>query len=230
MTPNLRRRLLIYSLPAVVLCVLTIAKVLSAFVAASVASSAYQHRDRATLSTAVSWLKVLDVIEPARTHFAAGNLAVLDDRLEDADRQFSASLSLTDARGSCAARVNLEFVRETQGDRAGFASDVQNALAYYRSAVTVVEQSERGCFAGNNDADPRRQSLRSDALTRLDLKIKSLQALQAPSAPLPPSVAAAPPEVPLGTTADHDIHQLDPAVGLPLDRLAQILRDASANS
>lgn len=226
MTPNLRRTLLIYSAPAVAVCVLTIAKVLSAFVAASVASSAYQHGDRATLSTAVSWLKVLDVIEPARTHFAAGNLAVLDDRLEDADRQFSASLSLADARDTCAARVNLEFVRETQGDRAGLMSDVHNALTYYRSAVTVVEQSERGCFAGNNDADPRRQTLRNDALTRLDLKIKSLQA---PSASLPPPVASAPPEAPLGTTTDDDVHQLDPTVGPPLDRLAQILRDASTN-
>jgi hypothetical protein len=44
----------------------------------------------------VAALNVVNVVEPEKAYFAAGTLAVLGDRLDDADMQFSAALARTD--------------------------------------------------------------------------------------------------------------------------------------
>ena len=44
---------------------------------------------------------MLNVVEPAKAHFAAGDLAVLDNRLAEADRQFSESLRRTEPAEAC---------------------------------------------------------------------------------------------------------------------------------
>ena len=182
------------------------------------------------MRTAVGSLTVLNVVEPEKAYFAAGSLAVLDNRIEEADRQFSESLARTEPAESCEVRVNLELVRETLGDRAAAAFDTRTAVAQYLSARTIVEQAPQGCFAGNSDPDPQRRVLRIDAVPRLNLKIDAAQ-VAPPPAPPPPGATASPP-VPAqsgGTPAETDtLLRLEPGAGTPLDRLQQILRDAAA--
>ncbi|MGZ8748213.1 MAG: hypothetical protein ACXWZ2_14675, partial [Mycobacterium sp.] len=149
---RLRRRLLVFSAPVALLLVVVIVKSLSVVIAGDSAASAYTERDDAGLRRAVDSLTVLNVIEPAKAYFAAGSLAVLDNRLEEADRQFSESLARTEPAESCAARVNLQLVRETLGDRAAAVLDRRTAVAQYVRARTIVEQAPPGCFAGNADA------------------------------------------------------------------------------
>jgi len=158
---RLRRRLLVFSAPVALLLVVVIVKSLSMVIAGDSAASAYAERDNGGLRQAVDSLTVLNVVEPEKAYFAAGALAVLDNRLEEADRQFSESLARTQPADSCAVRVNLQLVRETLGDRAAAVLDGRTAVAQYISARTVVEQAPPGCFAGNTDADPQRQVLRT---------------------------------------------------------------------
>lgn len=227
---RLRRRLLVFSAPVALIAVVVIVKSLSVVIAGDAAVSAYAERDNGGLRRAVDSLTVLNVVEPAKAYFAAGDLAVLDNRLDEADRQFSESLARTESADSCAVRVNLVLVRETLGDRAAAAFDGRTAVAQYVSARTVVEQAPQGCFAGNADPDPQRRVLRDDALRRLNLKIDAAQA--APSPPPPPPEATASPPPPAqsgGTSADTDAQlRLEP--GTPMERLQQILRDAAAGS
>jgi hypothetical protein len=164
------------------------------------------------------------VVEPAKAPFAAGSLAVLDNRLEEADREFSESLARTE---SCATRVNLELVRETLGDRAFAVFDNGAAVTHYLGARNVVEKAPQGCFAGNTDPDPQRQTLRDEALVRLNQKIDAAQI--APPPPPPPGATPAPPppaQAPGTTTQDDPQLRLGP--GTPMERLQQILRDAAA--
>ena len=93
---RLRRRLLLFSAPVALLLVVVIVKSLSVVIAGDSAASAFTERDNAGLRRAVDSLTVLNVIEPAKAYFAAGSLAVLDNRLEEADRQFSESLARTE--------------------------------------------------------------------------------------------------------------------------------------
>lgn len=223
---RLRRRLLVFSAPIALLLAVVIVKSLSVVVAGDSAVTAFTQRDNAGLRRAVDSLTVLNVIEPAKAYFAAGSLAVLDNRLEEADRQFSASLARTQTGESCSVRVNLELVRETLGDRAAAVLDGPTAVAYFTGARTVVQEAPQGCFAGNTDPDPQRQALRNEALSRLNQKIGASQV--APPPPPPPTAPVTPPPpVTSGGAPTEDGSRLRLEPGTPMERLQQILRDAA---
>lgn len=237
MTPaprtRLRRRLLLFSAPVAVVLVLAVVKLWSVVIAGDSAASDFAARNTGALRGDVAVLNVLNVVEPERAFFASGDLAVLDDRLEDADRQFSAALSHVERDRSCPVRVNLEFVRETMGDRAVEVFHTDSAVAWYRNALAVVAQAPDGCFAGSTDADEQRRNLLDAAAARLNGKIDAaIAASPAPQPPPPPPPGAAPPPPPPAststTTAPVERLRLNPGAGDPLDRLQQILRDAAA--
>ena len=225
-----RRRLLLWSAPIALVVVIAVLKAVSVVVAGNWAAAAYAERDADALRDAVGILHVLNVAEPAKAHFASGTLAVLDNRLDDAEREFVASLAETYPADSCPARVNLEFVRETVGDRAASALDGNAAAAHYRSAQDVVTQAPDGCFTGNVDPDAQRRALREDAAARLDGKLAAAQVAPPPPPPAPVAAASPPPPPPAAGTAPADPDnrlRLDPGAGDPQDRLQQILQDAA---
>jgi hypothetical protein len=222
-----RQRLLVYSAPIAAVVILIVVKCLSVVIAGNLAVSHFTARDADGLRRDTAALSVLNVVEPAKAPFAAGALAVLQDRLDDADREFSAALAAGGAE-YCSARVNLVLVRETMGDRAAAAFDGAVALDRYLSARQLVEQAPQGCFAGNRDPDESRRALRDQSAARLDSKIAGVRAAVPPPPPVPAvPVPAAPPAV-SGTAPENPDAglQLDPGTGDPFDRLRQILRDA----
>ncbi|MFV8048450.1 hypothetical protein [Mycobacterium sp. 48b] len=223
---TLRRRLLVYSAPVVLVFVIAIVKLLSVVVIGNSAAASFTDRDTEALAGEVTRLQVLDVVEPGKASFAAGALAVLQDRLAEADRYFAQAVEQLDADESCSARVNLELVRETLGDRAAAASDGRMAQSHYLAARDVVDRAPGGCFVGNADPDPDRRTVRNDAPARLTSKIDAGGGLVPPNPP-PPPAAQAPPPGPAGATPTPPRNRLDPKAGDPLDRLQQILRDAA---
>jgi hypothetical protein len=231
MKSSLRRRLLVFSAPVAVLLVVVLLKLCSVVIAGGLAPADFTGKDTDALRTEVATLNALNVVEPAKAYFAAGALAVLDGRLEEADEQFSEALARTGEAESCETRVNLELVRETLGDKAAGALDGEAALARYRSALTAVTDAPAGCFAGNTDPDSERRVVRNEAAARLNDKIDDLQLPPPPAAnptqPPPPP----PPAPPVGESSPDDTDsrlRLNPGSGDPLERLQQILRDAAA--
>lgn len=225
---TLRRKLLVFSAPVAMLVAIAVVKLVSVGVAGQSVVSNFADRDPGAMAADVAVLRVLNVVEPARAYYADGARAVLENRLEDADRQFSEALARTDHEQSCPVRVNLALVRETLGDRAAGVFDSETAAARYLAAKAVVEQAPDGCFAGNDDPDPQRQAVRADALARLNGKIDAVRAIPPPPPP-PPAAAPAPPPPTSGggTVPDGSESRLDPGTGDPLERLQQILRDAA---
>ncbi|OMC32368.1 hypothetical protein A5740_13170 [Mycobacterium sp. GA-1841] len=222
----LRRRLLLYSAPVALILVVAIVKLLSVVVIGHSTVTSFADRDTDALAGEVSRLHVLNAVEPGKADFAAGALAVLEDRLADADRDFSVAVESLGAAEICSARVNLELVRETLGDRAAAVSDSEAAVTHYLGARDVVERAEPGCFAGNTDPDPDRRTVREEALARLNRKI-GVSPVAPPTASPPPPVAQVPPPGSAGASESRPPNRLDPATGDPLDRLQQILRDAA---
>lgn len=213
---SVRRRLLVYSAPVALLLVIAIVKLFSVVVIGNSAAAGFTDRDTEALASDVRRLQVLDVVEPGKASFAAGALAVLEDRLAEADQNFADAAARLNGAESCSARVNLELVRETLGDRAAATSDNRAALSHYLAARDVVDRAPDGCFAGN------------DAPARLNRKIGAAGAVVAPNPPPPPPVAQAPPPGPAGAAPTRSPNRLDPTAGDPLDRLQQILRDAAS--
>ncbi|WP_312028410.1 hypothetical protein [Mycolicibacterium farcinogenes] len=136
-----RRRLLVYSAPVALVIVVVIVKLFSVVAAGNSAAAGFADRDAGALAEEVAQLERFNVVDPAKASFAAGALAVLQDRLADADRNFAEAAARSSAAESCSARVNLELVRETRGDRAAAASDHRSALGYYLAAREVVDRA-----------------------------------------------------------------------------------------
>ena len=238
MTPRparlrLRRRLLIHSAPLTLLVVLVVVKLISVVVAGDSAASAFGRGDGGTVRDDAAVLGVANVIEPAKAPFAAGAAAVLDGRLDEADGDFTAALARTDAAASCPVRVNLELVRETQGDRAAAAGDRSRADERYASALSIVGDAPPACFADNSDPDTQRQAIRRDAANRLAAKRTALNAPPAAAAQPPPPPPPPPPvALPLPVAVSPDGREipprrLNPTDGDPLDKLQQVLQDAT---
>ncbi|MEE6138802.1 hypothetical protein SKC41_21040 [Mycobacterium sp. 050128] len=232
---RLRRRLLIYSAPPTAAALLAIVKLISVVVAGNSAGTSFAHGDASAVRADAEVLGIANVVEPAKAWFASGVAAVLDGRLDDADSHFSAALARTDAASSCPVRVNLELVRETQGDKAAAAGDRARAAERYRSALTVVDAAAPDCFSGNTDSDPQRRAIRQGTANRLTTKLNaSPSAVRPPPPPPPPAAPPAPPPPALATlTPDgREIlpRRLDPAGGDPLDKLQQILQGAAATA
>lgn len=230
---RLRRRLLLASAPIAVATLTVAIKLISVVAVGSSAQEHFASGEIESLRGDVSILRIFNVIEPANATFAAGGLAVLDDRLDVADAAFTESLARTDPARSCEVRVNLELVRERQGDIDAWEARLDNARARYDSALTVIADAPPGCFDGNADPDPQRRAVRQDAAARIAAKIGALGTTAPPSAPLPPPPVAAPaPAAPVITppepTEGRQARQLDPAGGDPLDVLRRLLRDSAA--
>lgn len=227
---RLRRRLLVFSAPVVLVAVLAVVKMLSVVVAGHAAESHFNAGDVDALRNDVSTLSIVNVIEPAKAPFAAGTLAVLQNRLEDADTYFSEALSLTDAARSCPVRVNLALVRERQGDIEAWEGRPDAARQRYDSAAQLVADAPQACFVDNTDPDPERRAVRADTPARLAAKVAGLTASPAP--PPPPASAPPPPPpaaviIPGAPDSERPPLRLHPETGDPLDRLRQVLQDAA---
>jgi hypothetical protein len=183
---RLRRRLVVYSIPVTLTLLVAIGKIISTMLTGDAAVSDFAHHDIDALRSDVSTLSVMNVIEPGQVSFMAGDLAVLEGKLDDAEKQFTDALTRTSGPGSCPVRVNLELVRETQGDLAAREADIARAEERYNSALQVISDAPAGCFKGNTDANPDRRKIRNDAAARLADKIKALH-LPRRQSPAPPS-------------------------------------------
>jgi hypothetical protein len=221
----------VFSAPVSVVLIIALAKLWTVVIAGGSTGSDFAEGNADALRGDVAALSVLDIVEPAKSHYAAGTLAVLDDRLDEADRQFTQALARTEGAHSCSVRVNLELVKETLGDRAAEAFDGKSAVEWYRSALVAVGDAPAGCFTGSTDADPGRRAVLEATVARLTAKIGA--ASVAPPPPPPPPGAPPPPPPPSSASGSAPALpdsrlRLNPGVGDPLDRLQQILRDAAA--
>ncbi|MFG1935001.1 hypothetical protein ACGFK1_30820 [Mycobacterium sp. NPDC048908] len=228
---RLRRRLLLFSAPVVIVALLAAAKMISAVVAGHSAGAHFAEGDVSGLRTAVSTMRIINVIEPAKAPFAAGTLAVLQGRLDEADSRFSEALTRADAALVCPARVNLELVREREGDLAAWEGQPDQARMFYTSALAVIQDAPAGCFVGNADPDAERRAVRNDASERLKAKMANLAAAPPPPPP-PPPASPPPPPTGIGERSPQPDEltgplRLHPGEGDSIERLRQLLQDAA---
>lgn len=183
---RLRRRLYLFSAPLIIVLLVVAAKLISVVVAGNWAASDFDRHDIDALRDDISILEMFNVVDPAKTSFASGDLMVLEGRLTDAEARFGESLSRTDPAASCPVRVNLELVQETLGDLATRGNDKQVAERWYNAAIAVVKEAPAHCFEGNDDANADRKAIRAQALPRLQEKLRNLHR--------PPPPPSAPPQ------------------------------------
>ncbi|MCT9624363.1 hypothetical protein HWD94_04405 [Pseudarthrobacter equi] len=152
-----KRRLLLVGSAAPVILVLGIAaKLLSLGVLGSQAATAFDARDARAAAGAAGWLQPLNVPEPHKAPFAAGDAEVLGGNFDAARQRFAEALDLVPgaAAGSadaCVIRVNLVLATERLGDDKLRRKDPASAAALFSDALAVVEAAPEGCFTGPSD-------------------------------------------------------------------------------
>lgn len=238
---RLRRRLIVFSAPAVIVMLVAVIKLISVLTAGTAAVSDFAGRDIDALRDDIA--SMTSLIEPDTVLFARGDLAALEGNLDDAESRFSDLLARGDGTRACPVRVNLELIRETQGDIAAFDGSLPAAEERYNSALSVIADAPPRCFEGNEDPDQDRRAVRNDAAARLLYKIDNLGSPL--FAPPPPPLPAPPPSAPADAGGDpgggSDVNpdalpgdaplpelRLEPGVGNPVERLQEALGDADA--
>lgn len=224
---------MLFSSPVALIALIAAVKMISVVIAGNSAVTDFRDGDADALGGDSSTLNTLNVIERAKAPFTAGAAAVLQGRLDEADARFSEALTLTGADESCPVLVNLELVRERQGDVDGWEGRPDQARERYRSALAIVADAPDGCFGNNTDPDTERRAVRNDTAARLEAKLDGLDNAPPPPPPAPPPAPPPPPSAPPPAVGATDPEgrpgelRLDPGNGDPDDKLRQILQDAA---
>lgn len=198
---RLRARLYLVSAPVIVILLLAAAKLIGVGIVSNSAVSHFARHDIEALRGDVAYLQRFDVFDPGKTAFAAGDLNVLEGRLQDADDRFGDALARAAGDNSCPVRINLLLVRETLGDLATRAGNKADAERLYTDAMTLAQQAPAGCFEGNSDPHEDRRAIRTDSIPRLQRKIDALHRPPESSPPPPSTITAPPPPTSLTPTS-----------------------------
>jgi hypothetical protein len=175
---RLRRRLLLWSAPVVLLVLLVALKLLS--LPAFAALTQWSYADRAFERSASSSepLGVANVVEPWVHHFDRGTAYAQIGVLDVARQEFVTALDLApeDATISCVIRVNLVLTIEAQGDAALLELRYADAEALYELGQETVDEAPEGCFQPPEDPQqPDTSQPLDDAQQRLDEKGQQAQ-------------------------------------------------------
>ena len=158
---RMRKRLIVWSLPFVVLLALVAAKLLTMVSLGDEALRSYAAGNVTGTENAASRLGFLNVIEAHKAPFARGDARVLAGDYEGARAAFEESLALAprDSRESCQIRVNLSLSLEKLGQAAQNAGHPDQAKQYFDRVQQVVNDAPPGCFDGDAQ-DEEGQQLR----------------------------------------------------------------------
>jgi hypothetical protein len=166
-----RSRLLLGGLPFVLVALLAAAKLLGMNAYAQEAIVAFDGKDAAGVASGAAGMGFLDVVETHKSHFAAGDAAVVAGDWTRARAEFEEALRRTGADDECTVRVNLVLTIEKLGDAARDAGDTAKAGMLYRDGEAVAEAAPQGCFQQDSPQNQQQQGRRlGEAKERLQGK------------------------------------------------------------
>jgi hypothetical protein len=158
---RLRKRLVVWSLPFVVLLALVATKLLTMVALGDEALRSYSAGNVTGTEDAAGRLGFLNLIEAHKAPFARGDARVLAGDYDGARAAFEESLALAprDSRESCEIRVNLALSLEKLGQAAQNAGNAAQSKQYFDRVQQVVNDAPPGCFQGDAQ-DEEGQQLR----------------------------------------------------------------------
>lgn len=152
-----RRRLVLWSLPVVLIAALFSAKTLSAAMAADQAAGHYASKDYEAAANAARAQLFLNIFEQWKAHFNLGDAYVGLGVLDDAQKEFETALELASGADECTVRVNLALLFELRGDNAADAGAVDEARTEYDAALAVIAAADEGCFPPPEESESEKK-------------------------------------------------------------------------
>jgi hypothetical protein len=158
---RLRRRLVLWSLPVVLLLLLVAGKLSWMVTLGEQAREAYTVGNVTGVEDAAARLGILNLLERHKAPFARGDARVLAGDYDGARAAFEEALALAprDSREACQIRVNLVLSLEKLADAATAAGQADVAKGYHDQMQNLASNAPQGCFEGDS-ADDEGQQLR----------------------------------------------------------------------
>jgi len=169
-----RKRLLLWSLPLMLIAFLAALKLLSAVALNTAGSSAYENANHNTAADRFASLEVFNVIEPWKAHFNQGTAIYASGQFFQATRQLQVALDLVPkapqgeppGEDECSVRTNYSLALEGMGDEAMAAGDpAMGAVRYAEAQEMLVSCGESGGNGGEEaqEAEERQQESQEQA-------------------------------------------------------------------
>lgn len=169
-----RKRLLLWSLPLLILAFLAAVKLLSAVALNMAGSSAYDHANHNTAAERFESLEFFNVIEPWKAHFNQGTAIYASGEFFRATQELAVALDLIPkapqgeppGKEECDVRTNYSLALEGLGDEALAVGDPAMAADYYGQAQAMLSNcGESGGNGGEEaqEAEERQEQSESDA-------------------------------------------------------------------
>lgn len=185
-----RKKLLLFSLPLVVVALLFSLKFLSIVVCASFSADSFKKGQYAASSDWLNPLLFLNIFEPYKVHHNKGNALYKLAKFEEAEAHYRHALETVPADSECAVRVNLALSLEAQADARVSAKDYDSAVIFYDKVKAVINDSQQNCGVqlnklsqekdqgGESETDEEKKTKESakKALERIDERIKQKSA------------------------------------------------------
>ena len=155
-----RKRLLLWSLPLMLIAFLAALKLLSAVAINMAGGSAYENANYNTAEDRFESLEFFNVIEPWKAHFNQGTAIYASGRFFPATEQFKVALDLVPkspqgeppGKDECDVRTNYSLALEGLGDEAMAANDPAMGTNYYGQAQEMLANCGESDGNGGEEA------------------------------------------------------------------------------
>jgi hypothetical protein len=170
---RLRRRLLLWSIPAAVLLLVFAVKLASVGILGNRLPGQFAARDQAGMDSTLGWIDVGNIGRGFRELLAAGDSMVLRGDLSTAREQFKAAHDKEPA--ACPPRANFSLTSEALSDRELKQGSFFKARTLLEPAVQTANE-DKPCFATSGSPSPDIRAFVGQTPERLSNKLAALKA------------------------------------------------------
>ncbi|MDJ1369855.1 hypothetical protein [Gulosibacter molinativorax] len=142
---KLRRRILLWSLPVVLLAgALGVLLIGQHFVAKTAIAQHQDEKHEEALNTS-GQLALINLVERWKPHYNMGTSYLELDALAEAGAQFTTALELAAPAEQCPIRANFAITLEREGDKLLAEGSAEGAYAKYEEAIALIEAQDPAC-------------------------------------------------------------------------------------
>jgi hypothetical protein len=171
----LRRRLLLWSVPALLLLAVLAVKLASVGILGDRLAGQFAAHDPAAMNSTLGWLDVGSFGRGYKAQFAAGDMLMLKDDKTGALEQFRQALDKAGSgAGACPPRANFALTSELLSDAEVKAGHFFKARKLLEPAVPAAE-ADKPCFATSKSPSPDIRTFISQTPDRLKNKLAALK-------------------------------------------------------
>lgn len=140
-----RKRLLLFSLPAVIPVALLTVALFAFILSATVSDQAYDNEDYSRADSRIKPAIFFSFFDKTLVNYNYGNIKYHMGDFSQSEKSYTLALETTDDSRECSIRINLVLTLEAQSDKLVSNKDFDKAIAIYDRAKSVLTDGATNC-------------------------------------------------------------------------------------